>query len=146
MPGSASNGPAWKVRLECGRDRRIRFNGSANLCYEPSRLTACLSAAVRSEVSGLAGLQREVSIGASVTRRLTERGSLSATADYRKARLGGGVSSPDVLHASTSYDHRLNRSFSLRTGVDYLRRTQLSGQRIGAVIFQVGVTFRGQRR
>lgn len=132
--------------LENGRDRRIRFSGSANLCYEPSRLVACLTAAVRSELSGLAGLQREVSFGASVTRRLTERGSLSATADYRRARLEGRGRSLDVLHASTSYDHRLSRRFSLTTGVDYVRRTQLSGQRIGAVIFQIGATFRGQPR
>lgn len=129
-----------------GRDRRTRFSGSANLCYEPSRLAACLTAAVQSEVSGLSGLQREVSFGASVTRRLTERGSLAATADYRRARLEGRVNSLDVLHASTSYEHRLSRGFSLSTGVDYVRRTQLSGQKIGAVIFQIGVTFRGQPR
>lgn len=129
-----------------GRDRRTRFSGSANLCYEPRRFTACLSASLRSEVSGFSNLQRESALDASLTGRLSERGSLTATAGYRRARLGGFDSTTDLMHLSTRYEHRLTERFSLRAGVDYLHRTRVTGEKTGAVIFQIGVTFRGQGR
>jgi len=129
-----------------GGHRRARFMGSAALCYEPRRFLICLNASMRSEVSGFSGLQRATYLGASMSGQLTERGSVTATAEYRKARVRELGGSNDVVRIAAAYDHRLNQRFSIKAGVDYLQRTRLDSDKTHALIFQIGVTFKGPRR
>ena len=124
---------------------RSRFSGSVNLCYDPRRMTLCLTGAIRSEVSGLGGLQRETAVGATLAVPTSERGRITASANYRHAQLSG-FSNTDVLRGSAAYEHRLTEAISVRAGADYLQRTRLDGDRVGAVILQIGVTYRGRDR
>lgn len=122
-----------------------RFSGTVNLCYDPRRLTLCLTGAIRSEVSGLGGLQRETAVGATLAIPTSTRGRVTASADYRRARLPG-FGATDVLRGSAAYEHRLTETLSVRAGADYLQRTRVTGDRVGAVVVQVGVIFRGRDR
>ncbi|MFT3967138.1 MAG: hypothetical protein QM690_14765 [Sphingobium sp.] len=127
-----------------GRIPSPRFTGTGSLCNETVRFMLCLSAALRSQASALTGLQRELTVGGNAEIRLSERGRLSLTADYRQAR--GAAVPLDLLRASAGYEHRLGQRLSLSGGVDYLRRTQADSGRVGAAIFHVTLTFRGPRR
>ncbi len=127
-----------------GRGReRPRFTGSGTLCNESVRFMLCLAAALRSEVSALTGLRREWTLGADADWRLSEYGTLTLTGDYRKA--SGGPMPIDLFRLSAAYEHRLSQRFSLKGGVDYLRRSQVGDDRIGATIAHVTLTFRGFR-
>ncbi|MET0179149.1 MAG: hypothetical protein ABW194_01540 [Novosphingobium sp.] len=130
-----------------GRDMgSTNISGGANFCYEPSRTVLCLSGALRSALSGIGGLQRELSFTGSLNRRLSERGTLTAAADYRRSRLPALDVRVDVLRLGTAYEHRLTDRLSLTGGVDYLRRTRLSGESIGGAFVKLGITVRGLGR
>ncbi|MGF7149078.1 hypothetical protein FHS96_002720 [Sphingomonas zeicaulis] len=124
---------------------RSRFSGSVNLCYDPRRMTLCLTGAIRSEVSGLGGLQRETAVGATLAVPTSTRGRVTASADYRRAQLPG-FGDTDVLRGSAAYEHRVTETLSVRAGADYLQRTRADGDRVGAVVLQIGVTYRGRDR
>lgn len=127
-----------------GRGReRPRFTGSGTLCNESVRFLLCLAAALRSEVSAFTGLRREWTLGANADWRLSEHGTLTLTGDYRKA--SGGPMPIDLFRLSGAYEHRLSQRFSLKGGIDYLRRSPADGDRIGAAIAHVTLTFRGLR-
>ncbi|MET0248609.1 MAG: hypothetical protein ABW164_02645 [Sphingobium sp.] len=131
-----------------GRDRP-RFAGSGTVCRETTRLDLCLTGSMRSEVSALTGLRRELTLGADAELRLTERGTLFLSGDYQKAR--GGVMPLDLFRVSAAYERRLSQRFSLRGGVDYMRRGSDFGgavgrDRIGAAVAHVTLIFRGFRR
>jgi len=147
---------AWRANIEAGlewarpnrgpgqaRGVGAQFSGSARLCYEPPHTVACISATIRSEATGLGELGREKTFDLTVTRRLSEHGTLTASAEYRSARFTLLDARSDVLRCSTAYDHRLSNRFSVGGRVDYLRRTRPTGERIDATIFWIGVTFRG---
>ncbi len=128
------------------RESRARFNGGASLCYEADRSSACLRGALRSEVSGLGGLQREVSVGATYRNRLSEYGQLIATADYRRARMPGYDATARVISMSANYEQRVGRNLYLTPGIAYLQRNRLAGEKADAVIFRIGLTIKGDRR
>jgi hypothetical protein len=150
--------PHWRADVQMGvewtslrtllsdeRERRARFTGSANLCNESERLSACVNASLRSDFSALYGLQREIAVGATAQWTLSPRSSFSLTSDYRRARTGLSTGSLDVFRVTTAYQHRLNERFSLRGGVNYLHRTRLPAERTGAAIFFLTVIFEGRR-
>lgn len=131
-----------------GRDRP-RFAGSGTLCRETTRLDLCLTGSMRSEVSALTGLRRELTLGADAEMRLTERGTLFLSGNYQKA--SGGVAPLNLFRVSAAYERRLSERFSLRGGVNYLRRSSdfdsIGGrERIGAAVAQITLIFRGFRR
>ncbi len=128
------------------RETPARLSGSGGICYEPEHMAVCLTAAIRSVISGFGNLQRETSVGATLRRRISENGTLAASADYRRAPLPGVPGRAEVLQLSTDYEHRVSRRFSLRSGVDYLRRNLLAGDRAGSVVVHVGLTLREPRR
>jgi hypothetical protein len=127
-----------------------RFSGTAQVCYEPNHLRACLSGSVRSVVSGLGGLQREVSFRANVRRQLSEHASVVVAADYVRANVGPLASpadqpaiSTDLLRVSGEYRHRISRGLSVTSGLSYLRRNDLSGQRVSGATFRIGIVYQG---
>lgn len=124
---------------------RSRFSGSVNFCYDPRRMTLCLTGAIRSEVSGLGGLQRETAIGTTLAVPTSTRGRVTASADYRRAQLPG-FGDTDVLRGSAAYEHRVTETMWVRAGADYLQRTRAGGDRVDAVVLQIGVTYRGRDR
>lgn len=131
-----------------GRDRP-RFTGYGTVCRATTRLDLCLTASMRSEVSALTGLRRELTLGADAQMRLTERGTLFLSGDYQKA--SGGVMPLELFRVSAAYERRLDDRFSLRGGVDYMRRGSDFGgvtgrDRIGAAVAHVTLIFRGFRR
>lgn len=127
------------------RESRARFNGAAHLCYEPARTSACLRSAIRSEVSGLGGLQREFSVGTEIRHRISEFGTVSAEADYRRARLPGYDATARVLASTLRYEHRIRRNVYLTPSVAYLQRNRREGEKADAFIFQIGLSIRGAR-
>lgn len=131
-----------------GRDRP-RFAGSGTVCKETTRLDLCLTASLRSEVSALTGLRRELTLGADAEMRLSEYGTLFLSGDYQKA--SGGVLPLNLFRVSAAYEQRLDQRFSLRGGVSYLRRSADFGSiadsgRIGAAVAHITLIFRGFRR
>ncbi len=129
-----------------GRESRARLNGAAALCYEGGRQTACLRGALRSEVSGFGGLQREVSIGGTYRRQLSEHGVVDIEADYRRARLPGYGAAARVMRVSANYERRVGRNLYFTPGIAYLQRDRLAGEKADAFIIKVGLTIRGDQR
>ena len=127
------------------RESRSRFNGDAHLCYEPSQTTACLRSAIRSEVSGLGGIQREFSVGTDISHRISEFGTVIADADYRRARFPGEDRAARVFASSLRYEHRIRRNLYLTPSVAYLQRNRRVGEKADAVVFQIGLSIRGAR-
>lgn len=149
-------GPRWRAEAAVGLERSTlldtdgmqrntapRFSGNATLCHEPEHIVACVTAALRSVASGLGGFQRETAVGATLSARTSEHGRITASADYRRSRLLPLAVSAEVLRLSGGYTHRLRGDLSMRAGVDYLRRTSIAGPAVGAVIAQIGITYRG---
>ena len=125
-------------------DNRAQFNGGFSLCHEPRRTVICVTGSIRNEVSGFGGLQREKTLGATLSRRVSERGTLTGEFDGREANLPGFANPASILRASGGYEHRLDRNIYLTSNATYLQR-KLLGQRVDAVIFQVGLSIRGAR-
>ena len=147
--GGIQLGVEWSLlntQLTAVRESRARFNGGASLCYETSRQSACMRSAVRSEVSGFGGLQREVSIGGAYRNRLTEYGVLNIEGDYRRARLPVYPVSARVFRLTATYEQRLARNLYFTPGVAYLQRSRLAGEGARAFVFQLGLTLRGASR
>lgn len=152
LHGNVSAGVEWSsldYSLEEDRDGGAQFNGAATLCYEPEHTAICINGSVGSEVSGLGGMRRETTFGATFRHRLSQHGTLTAEFETRKANLPedeipGGGTSARVLRAEGGYEHRLNRSLYLTAGASYQQR-QLTGAKVDAVIFQIGLSIRGER-
>lgn len=125
-------------------DDRARFNGGANLCYEPLRTSICLNGTIGSEVSGLGGLQRETSFGGTVRHQISEYGAITAEVESRKTNLPEFDAPARVLRVASNYEHRLNRTLYLTSGAAYLQR-QFAGAKIDAAIIQIGLSIRGER-
>lgn len=146
--GDVQLGVEWsKLRdpISQARENRAQFNGSANLCYEPSRTSACVRSALRSEVSGLGGLQRELSLSAVIRRRTSETDAIVAEAGYRRARLPAYGATARVFQSSVDYERRIHRNLYLTPGVAYLKRNRLAGEKADAFIVQIGLSIRGVR-
>jgi len=144
--GGAQVGVEWtKLRdpVTLQRESRARFNGSANLCYEPDGTSVCLRSALQSEVSGLGGLQREFSVGTAIRHRISELGTIRSEVDYRRARLPGFDASARVFRAAVGYEHRIGRNLYLTPDVAYLQRNRRAGEKADAFIFSIGLSLRG---
>jgi len=125
-------------------DKRSQFNGSFSLCHEPRRTVVCVTGAIRSEVSGFGGLQREKTIGATVNRRISQWGTITAELDARRANIPEYRNPASLLRASGGYEHQMDRNIFLTSSATYMQR-KLLGQQVGAVTFQVGLSIRGAR-
>lgn len=125
-------------------DNRAQFNGGFSLCHEPRRTVVCVNGAIRSEVSGFGGLQREKTLGATLSNRISERGTITAEFDGRRANLPGFTHPASILRASGGYEHRLDRNIYLTSNASYIQR-KLLGQQVNGIIFQVGLSIRGAR-
>lgn len=146
--GGTQLGIEWSklyAPVSLARESRARFNGAAHLCYEPAQTTACIRTAIGSEVSGLGGLQREFSVGADIRHRISEFGTVSAEADYRRARLPGYDAAARVFASSIRYEHRVRRNVYLTPSLAYLQRNRRAGEKADAFIFQIGLSIRGAR-
>lgn len=146
--GGTQLGIEWSKLYDPGsltRESRGRFNGAAHLCYEPARTTACVRSAIGSEVSGLGGLQREFSVSADISHRISEFGTVSAETEYRRARLPGYDAPARVFASTLRYEHRIRRNIYLTPSVAYLQRNRRAGEKADAFIFQIGLSIRGAR-
>jgi hypothetical protein len=144
--GGAQVGVEWtKLRdpVTLARESRARFNGSANLCYEPDGTSACLRSALQSEVSGLGGLQREFSVGLAIRHRISEFGTIRSEVDYRRARLPGEDGSARVFRGSVGYEHRIGRNLYVAPNLAYLQRNRRANEKADAFIFSIGLLLRG---
>ncbi len=124
------------------RQSRARFNGSASVCYEPDRTSICLGSALRSEVSGLGGLQREFSINTAIRHRISELGSLSAEVDFRRARLPGYPEPAHVFRGAVSYEHRIGPNLYLTPNAAYLQRHRNPHDKADAFIVAIDISLR----
>lgn len=146
LRGNALVGAEWsKVNYSIDQGDRARFNGAITLCYEPQHTTLCINGAIGSVVSGLGGLQRETSFGGTLRNRISERGTFTAEIETRKTDVPGDEAQARVLRAEARYEHRLNRTLYLTTGASYLQR-EVGRAEADAVIFQIGLSIRGERR
>lgn len=123
-------------------DNPAQPTASVSLCYDPRRLRVCLSGRISPVVTSFGGIQREKTLNATVQLQTSERGTLSATADYRAVPGPTFETDTKVMRLSTAYEHRLDNRFRLHVGADYDRRTGLSSQTLGTWTVRVGVTFR----
>jgi hypothetical protein len=145
--GDVQAGVEWSNLNDPGspdQDSRAQFNGGFSLCHERTRLSACLTGSIRSEVSGFGGLQREKTLGARISNRMSERGTLTGEFDARQAKLPGFADHARILRASGAYDHRLDRNLFFTSSATYMQR-QLLGENIDAVVFLIGLSIRGER-
>jgi hypothetical protein len=150
---------SWRLEAAAGVERATetrpdgrrqwgpgRFSGSAQLCYEPRHVTACLSGSIRSVVSGLGGLQRELSFSANLRRQLSEHASLTVAADYSRANIDQLASSAALLRVSGEYQRRISRNLSMIAGLAYVQRDNLANQRASGTTFRIGIAFQGLPR
>lgn len=124
---------------------RPRISGSANACYRPSRLEACVDTSLQSEVSAIGGLQREYFVGVRGRYQIGEHSALSANADYRTVALGGIVPDTAALRVSLGYERRLKQSLWWTSTASYIDRSFVSGNRADAAVLQFGISYRKER-
>ena len=144
--GGAQVGVEWtRLRdpVTLSRESRARFNGSANLCYEPDGTSVCLRSALQSEVSGLGGLQREFSVGTAIRHRISEFGTIRSEVDYRRARLPGDGTPARVFRSAVGYEHRIGRNLYLTPNLAYLQRNRRANEKADAFVFSIGLSLRG---
>lgn len=144
---------SWRLQAQVGITRTSQLNilgvrqsggaqfaGSARLCHEPGRLNACVTASIQPVVSAYSGILRETAYGASLSWRSSERGTLTASANYRRSPQPPPSRAIDTMQLAARYDFRLNRQVSLFAGPEYRRRTGVSGQTVDSTVFLIGVT------
>lgn len=125
------------------QEARVRFGGRIEGCYDTSRTQGCLSGSLRSEVTGLGGLQRERALRGTVRHVLSDRASVEMLADYRRSTVQGtGFGALDVLRGQATFERRLNERFVVAGVVEYLRRRTLTGERIGAAFLGAHLRYR----
>jgi len=164
LTASRRLGGRWQANANLGIDQEtttlrgspidsspVRLSGEVSICQQPERMQMCLTAAMRSVVSGLGTVERESSAGVSVTRQTSEQGSLSASASYVRGPIGQ-IAGPtedekaSALRLSATYYHQVSRRSSLQAGLRYLRRVQAGGDAIDSMVVQAGIVFKERRR
>lgn len=146
-PGVSVNGQVgaeWADALAGGEGPRIA--GSTSLCYRPPSTDACLSASIQSEISGFGGLQRQLYVGGTFRRQISERSSLGLVTDYRTTSMSRGAGRATALRLSGTFERRLTGVLSLIGAVGYFCRRSLTGERNEALVLEVGISIRGNRR
>lgn len=123
-------------------DTPAQPTAAAALCYDPRRLRVCVSGRISPVVTTFGGIRREKSLSATFSLQTGQNGTLGAAADYRRAPGPTFGTEASVLRLSSSYEHRLDRRFTLHAGVDYDRRTGMARQPLDAWTVRVGVSFR----
>ncbi|MEE4453627.1 hypothetical protein [Novosphingobium resinovorum] len=123
-------------------DGPARLTAAASLCYDPRRLRICATARVAPVLTTFGGIRRERSAHLAFDFQTSERGTLSAEADYRSVPRPGFGSDASVLRLSSAYEHRLDSRFRLHVGADYDRRSGVTRQTQDTWTVRVGVTFR----
>ncbi len=144
---------SWRLQAQAGISRTsqvdaigvrrtggVQFAGNASLCHDPGRFTACLTASIQPIVSAYGGILRETAYGATLSWRTSQRGTLTASADYRRSPQPPPDRAINTTQLAARYDFRLNQQFTLYAGPEYNRRTGLSGQKVDSTVFQIGVT------
>ncbi len=124
-------------------DNRVRLNGEVQFCRDRTRDTFCLSGALRSEVSGLGGLQRQLLLRGTARTQASARDTIQGSVEYRKSTMWDAVAGDvDAVRAQVALDRRLRRSLFLRPSLEYLARQLLTGRRIGAGYAQLSLLYR----
>lgn len=124
-------------------DDRLRMNGQVQFCRERPRDRFCFSGALRSEVSGLGGLQRQLLLRGTGRVQTTERDTIEGNVEYRKSTMWEAASgNVDALRVEVAGERRLRRPLFLRPALEYLQRQLLDGRRIGAVYAQASLIYR----
>ncbi|WP_395397404.1 hypothetical protein WBP07_32525 [Novosphingobium sp. BL-8A] len=144
---------AWRLQAQVGVTRTsqldtlgarqsggIQFAGNASLCHDPGRISACVTASIQPVVSAYNGIQRETAYGATFSWRSSPRGTLTASADYRRSPQPAPSPAIDTMRIAARYDFRLNQQTTLFAGPEYRRRTNVSGQTVDSTVFRIGVT------
>ncbi|WP_395334444.1 hypothetical protein WBP06_23405 [Novosphingobium sp. BL-8H] len=146
-------GHGWRAQIALGATRTsqlnnlgqrqgsgVQFAGNTLLCHEPGHVSACITASVQPVISSYGGIRRETAVGASLNWRLTERGTLTANADYRRSPQSAPAADIDTMRLAARYDYRLNGQVVLFAGPEYYRRTGVGGQTVHSAQFQIGIT------
>ncbi|MFT4055595.1 MAG: hypothetical protein QM681_13910 [Novosphingobium sp.] len=123
-------------------DTPFQFATSVSLCYDPRRLRVCLAGQITPAVTGFGGIQREKALTTTFVFQTSERGTLSASSEYRSVPNPAFGPDAKVVSLSTTYEHRLDDRFRLHVGADYDRRTGMTTQTQSSWSIRVGVTFR----
>lgn len=130
---SSARSEDWFGLLRVNQPARVLVSGRAELCRDAVGPTLCVSGSLNSEVSGLGGLQRRAVLSASASKALSERNTFAFVGEYRRATTQGGALPPlDAIRAVATLERRLNPTLTLAGTLQYLRRQQLTGARIGA--------------
>lgn len=128
-----------------GGSDRVSFTGRGQLCHTGQSRTACLNAAIVSDVSALGFLQRQYSAGASVTQTIGPRLSAGLAADYTRSQRQQGISGTAQSAASVraTLDWRFSPSLALGGEAGYRQRDVGSGSNLGGGY--VGLRLRWQQ-
>lgn len=144
IEGNADIGVEWSGYNLPGNSR-ARLSGRVSLCYRPNLLDLCLTASRQSEVSGFGGLQSELHVGVAASRRTSERGRISAHADYRRADMGVANSQTGATRVGIAYRHRLTERIAIAGEVDHLSRKFMTSGRNDAVVARLSIIFGRER-
>lgn len=120
----------------------FQFATSVSLCYDPRRLRVCIGGQITPAVTGFGGIQREKALTTTFVFQTSERGSLSASSEYRSVPNPAFGPDAKVVSLSATYEHRLDDRFRLHVGADYDRRTGMTTQTQSSWTIRAGVTFR----
>jgi hypothetical protein len=140
VEANAQLGIEW-TDFELSEGTTARVSGGGDLCYRPALTQLCVNASLQSEVSGFAGLQRELHLGLTARRQLGALSELSALAEYHRADIDTLGLQSEAMRLNLTYSQRVAEHVSLFGGVDYLARKFLSTSRNDAVMVRIGVTF-----
>ena len=125
-----------------GDNTPLQFATSLSLCYDPRRLRVCVTGQIVPAVTGFGGIQREKVLTTTFDFQTSERGTLSASSEYRSVPSPVFGRDARIVSLSTTYEHRLDNRFRLHVGADYDRRTGRSSQTQSSWTIRAGVTFR----
>ncbi|CAN5291248.1 hypothetical protein BH11PSE5_BH11PSE5_11030 [soil metagenome] len=120
---NATLGPRWTASGALGMtfiDANVgasttSLSGNVRLCQSSARGNFCIYARRAALPTGITGVQNETSVGASYSYKLSERGRITASADY--TRNGNGqslnVGQNEYLRGSLGYDRVLSQRIHL---------------------------------
>ncbi|MBB6122495.1 hypothetical protein [Sphingobium subterraneum] len=104
-----------------GKEQTTSFSGSLSACELQSLGSLCITASRSVVPSSLAGLSTQTSLGASYSRRLSERTTASLFASYSRSSEsnGTGASTLDYLSSNASLSRRLSPRLSAFVSAGY---------------------------
>ena len=151
--GSYTFSPRWKVDGAVGvsfvdeqsRGSRATLSGNVNLCRLSELSNLCIALSRSVVPSGFAGTQTETSIGLNYSSRVSERGTIFASAAYAKNGNNNPLllfGSNEYFSATVGYERSINERLRMTANTRYRDVFGVGGNRGADYGGQVGVTYK----